>query len=265
MKLFLCGFGVAGESVLRRVVKRPDINEVAVFTHEAGVLGQSLMGAAGELGVWCTTGSVNQMGLWPFEPDVISSVYYRTIVKPHVIDAVGGRIFNAHSSLLPRHRGRSPVAWAIVEGDFTTGVTFHYIDEGIDTGKVILQVPIRVAPDETQASLFSKVDDATVEYWSTALTMVKWGLTGWEQTAGLTSNMSYHSAGPPYGGRIDPNWPEDQVERFIRAMTYPPLPYATVYGEEVRNLDEYRTVLQRHHRDAVSEQRAAHRSIHTAS
>src|SRR5260370_33187403 len=107
---------------------------------------------ASGVGIWGTKESINQVPL-PFAADIIASVYYRFIVKPHVIASVRGRIFNMHPSLLPRHRGCSSIPWALIEGDTVTGVTFHYIDEGIDTGKIILQAAVPSTSEDTQASL----------------------------------------------------------------------------------------------------------------
>src|SRR5260370_37371243 len=103
---------------------------------------------ASGVGIWGTKESINQVPL-PFAADIIASVYYRFIVKPHVIASVRGRIFNMHPSLLPRHRGCCSIPWAIIEGDPFTWVTFLYIDEGIDTGKIILQAAVSASPAGT--------------------------------------------------------------------------------------------------------------------
>ena len=165
--------------------------------------------------------------------DLVVSVGYLRIIRQPVIDAC--RVINCHYSLLPRHRGRSPVPWAIVDGDAMTGVTWHWVDKGIDTGRILVQAVCQIDADETQASLFDKLHALALDTWPAARTLAFDGVNGWQQRG----EANYHRAGPPYGGVIDPLWFDTRIERFIRAMTYPPLPYATYNGWQVRNMKEY--------------------------
>lgn len=65
--------------------------------------------------------------------------------------------FNLHASLLPDYRGAAPINWAIINGDTKTGVTTFFIDEAIDTGNIIAQVPMEIAPDETAGELHDRM------------------------------------------------------------------------------------------------------------
>lgn len=67
--------------------------------------------------------------------------------------------FNLHASLLPDYRGAAPIHWAIINGETKTGVTTFFIDDNIDTGAIILQEDIAIAPDETVGSLHDKLMD----------------------------------------------------------------------------------------------------------
>jgi methionyl-tRNA formyltransferase len=248
MKVFLCGQGPAAESVLRtHLTPANGVEQVVVFTHrDAGWIDQ--------LRAWrihYTFEPVNWLDLWPFEPDMIISIYYRTIITPAVIDRVGGRIFNAHVSLLPRHRGRSPVPWAIVEGDKHTGVTYHYIDAGIDTGPVILQAVCQVAENETQTSLFNKLNGLVIAYFPAALALALAGFGGVDQQG----EANYHHEGCPYAGEIDPAWPVAKIERFIRAMHYPPLKPARFNGQNIYTWEDYKLALNEKHRATQSNNR----------
>lgn len=60
---------------------------------------------------------------------------------------------NVHASLLPKYRGAAPIQWAIIEGESVTGVTTMQMDEGLDTGDMILKTEIPIAEDETGESL----------------------------------------------------------------------------------------------------------------
>jgi methionyl-tRNA formyltransferase len=239
MKVILCGYHSAGAQVLAHLLERHDISDLAVLTHEPpaevpDLRLPDLRALASRHRLWCSTESINRASL-PFAPDIIASVYYRSIIQAHVIRSVGGRIFNLHPSLLPRHRGCSSIPWAILEGDTVTGVTFHYIDEGIDTGKIILQAAVPISSAETQASLFGRCIERGVEFWPAAFELVKAGFPG----VPAEGPSSFHKRGAPYGGVIPEGWPVDRVERFIRAMIFPPYRLATFRGHEIGSLDDY--------------------------
>ena len=221
--------------MLRQAVAHPEIEDVYLVTHEPAAWMVDIRDTARELGIAWTTQSINSADL-PFAPDVISSVWYRNIIRPHIVDSVEGRIFNLHPSLLPRHRGCSSVPWAIIEGDTETGVTAHYIDSGVDTGRILYQERVPIADDETQLSLYDKCLRLAAVMWTDSLRLVGEGSPGVEQTG----HACHHPRGAPYEGKIDDSWDDGQVERFIRAMTFPPLPYATYRGQEVDSLEAYR-------------------------
>jgi methionyl-tRNA formyltransferase len=235
MKLVLAGLGSAGCEVLRQAVSHPEIEDVYLLTHEPAAWMVDIRDTARELGIAWTTESINSAEL-PFAPDVISSVWYRNIIGPHIIESVQRRIFNLHPSLLPRHRGSSSVPWAIIEGDTETGVTAHYIDSGVDTGRVLHQERVQIADRETQLSLYNKCERMAAMMWTESLRLVVEGSPGVEQKG----DGCHHRRGAPYDGKIYESWDEGQVERFIRAMTFPPLPYATYRGHEVESLEAYR-------------------------
>lgn len=211
MRIFLCGRGRAADTIVHML--REQQRPVAVFGDE----------------------DVNDTSLWPFPPDLVASIGYLHIIRQHVIGAARGRVINCHYALLPNHRGRSAVPWAIVDGDTVTGITYHRIDAGIDTGPILLQASCQIDSDDTQATLFDKLHDLAIAYWPTAMHLAWLGT----YTVPQVGQSQYHRAGPPHGGEIDPTWGDAYVERFIRAMTYPPKPYAQFRGREIRTFDEY--------------------------
>ena len=228
MRTFLCGKGGGCANVLRAMVGRYD--QIVVYSPDPG-----MQAAADEMGVSWTEESINQWHLWSCQPDLIVSVGCLEIMTPAVIEMVDGRVINCHYALLPNHRGRSSVPWAILDGDTATGVTWHWIDASIDTGRVLLQATCQIERDETQGSLFAKLDRLAGEYWPAAAWLALIKHPGVIQRG----RTQYHRAGPPHGGVIDPTWRDDYIERFIRAMTHPPLAYATFDGHEVRTFADY--------------------------
>jgi len=80
--------------------------------------------------------------------DVMVVVAYGQILPASLINAPRLGTLNVHASLLPRHRGPAPVEWAILSGDSETGVTIMQMDAGVDTGPILAQEHLPIAPDE---------------------------------------------------------------------------------------------------------------------
>ena len=93
-------------------------------------------------------------------PDVIVVVAYGHIFRRWLLELPPFGCVNVHFSLLPRHRGPAPVAWAIVLGDAETGVTTMRLDEGVDTGPVYLRERVAIGGDDTQETLGARLADA---------------------------------------------------------------------------------------------------------
>ena len=93
------------------------------------------------------------------KPDVICVVAYGKIVPKEILEIPQYGCINVHASLLPKYRGAAPIQWAVLNGDKTTGVTTMYMDEGIDTGDIILQEETQIGEDETTGELWNRLAD----------------------------------------------------------------------------------------------------------
>ncbi len=230
--LVLCGYHWIGCKAVE--VFRAAGASVYVYTHPAGESVPCVASYCRKVGVNFTFERISASNL-PFTPDVIISIYYRFLIKPDVIARVRGRIFNLHPSLLPKYRGCSSLTWAMVQKQATAGYTYHYIDAGCDTGNIILQRPVKIEAFDTQQTLYYRVMFQAVEDLLPAVDLVLQGVPGVAQSGGAT----HFKRGAPHNGVIDPAWSEEDVELFIRAMTFPPYPYATFLGSPVRTFEEY--------------------------
>ncbi len=236
LKIILCGYHWTGCEALRQLLQAN--HEVFVFTHENPSHIPSLINFCKKTGTPFSLGSISKETL-PFVPDCIASIYYRYIIKQKVIDACLGRIMNLHPSLLPRYRGCSSLTWAMIHQEVEAGFTYHYIDAGCDTGKILLQRRIEIMPFDTQGTLYQRVAMKAMESFSTALELVVSGAPGYYQGEEAT----YFPRGCPFNGTIDPSWPEARIETFIRSMIHPPYPPANFRGSEIHTIDDYRRVL----------------------
>jgi methionyl-tRNA formyltransferase len=98
------------------------------------------------------------------EPELSFVVGWSQLVHDPFIALAREGVFGMHPTLLPRHRGRAPIPWAILSGLARTGVTlFEIIDSTPDSGAIVGQVTIEIGPDETATTLFARLAEAHVE------------------------------------------------------------------------------------------------------
>jgi methionyl-tRNA formyltransferase len=93
-------------------------------------------------------------------PDAIIVVGYGRIIPPWMLDLPPLGNINLHASLLPKYRGAAPIQWAIANGETVTGNTTMRIDAGLDTGDILLQQEIEIAPEDTSESLAPRLASA---------------------------------------------------------------------------------------------------------
>lgn len=96
-------------------------------------------------------------GLLSYQPDLIVVTAYGRILPPSLLELAPMGCINVHGSLLPLHRGAAPIQWSVIKGDKEVGVTIIRMDEGMDTGDILLKASIPSAPDETAGTLFDKL------------------------------------------------------------------------------------------------------------
>jgi methionyl-tRNA formyltransferase len=94
------------------------------------------------------------------QPDAIVVVAYGRIIPPWMLALPRLGCINLHGSLLPKYRGAAPIQWAVAMGDAFTGNTTMLLEEGLDTGPILLQQTIEIAPQQTAADLFDILSQA---------------------------------------------------------------------------------------------------------
>jgi methionyl-tRNA formyltransferase len=233
MNVVLCGYNWTGCKALNILLELG--HNVFVYTHKASKGVPDLAFLCEKKNVPYSTEPITESNL-PFQPDIIASIYYRNIIKKSVIDRVHGKIFNLHPSLLPKYRGCSSVTWALINGEKEYGYTYHYLREGIDTGNVLLQKRLIIEDWDTQLNLYERVMNESMKDFEKVLTLVEKGYNGIEQNH---EEAIYYKRGCPFEGKIDSNWDDEMIDRFIRAMYFPPYPSAKINGIEVNSFQEY--------------------------
>ncbi len=93
-------------------------------------------------------------------PDAIVVVAYGRIVPPWILALPRLGCINLHASLLPKYRGAAPIQWAVAMGETVTGNTTMLLEEGLDTGPILLQQTMEIGPEQTAAELFDALAEA---------------------------------------------------------------------------------------------------------
>lgn len=91
------------------------------------------------------------------KPDLICVVAYGKILPKEILEIPKYGCINVHGSLLPKYRGAAPIQWAVLNGDKTTGITTMFMDEGMDTGDILLKEEIEIFENETTGELWERL------------------------------------------------------------------------------------------------------------
>ncbi len=154
--------------------------------------------------------------LTSLKPELIVVMAYGQILRKEVIDLPELAIINLHASLLPRHRGASPIQAAIRDGDLETGVTVMHVDVGLDSGDMILAERCPVVPGETGGSLHDKLADVAAIALRRALPLLASGEA--PRVPQDDENATYLGKLSRDDGDLDWNKPAVELERLIRAF-----------------------------------------------
>jgi methionyl-tRNA formyltransferase len=150
------------------------------------------------------------------EPDVIVVMAYGQILPGTILAIPRIASLNLHASLLPRHRGAAPIQAAITDGDTETGITVMYMDEGLDTGDILLESRIPIANKETGGSLHDRLAEIAPAALATALSQLQSGTA--PRTRQNNAEATYAQKLERENGEIDWSEPVQTIERKIRAF-----------------------------------------------
>lgn len=164
------------------------------------------------------------------KPDIIVVVAFGHILPKNILELPNLATINIHASLLPKYRGPAPIHWAIIKGEKETGVTTMLMDEGMDTGNILLSSKIKISPDETAGSLHERLADLGADLLIKTLNSI--------ETNGLDSIPQEHNQATyapllkKEDGQLDWKMPAADLDPFIRGMT--PWPGAFTFHKNKR-------------------------------
>ena len=240
MRIVLFGQAAFGKDVFD-ALREAGEEIVGVSTPRPGERGDSLHDAATEAGIPVVITRdlrkeepFQQYSGW--EPELLVFAFVTDIVRKNVLDVPKHGTIQYHPSLLPKHRGISSMAWPVIAGETQTGITVFWVDEGIDTGPILLQREAEIRPQDTVGSLyFERLYPMGVQALTDAVRMVR------EASApSIEQDHSQATYEPPLGpehAAVDFSRPGRIVYNHIRGCDPQPGSRALLKSEALRLFD----------------------------
>ena len=170
------------------------------------------------------------------KPDLQIVVAFRML--PQVVWALPPLgTFNLHAALLPQYRGAAPINWAIINGDTETGITTFFLDEQIDTGRIILQERIPIAPDDCAEDVHDKLMIQGAELVIKTVRLIESGQATATDQSQFMTDEPLRPAPKIFKDTCQIKWQEhtlDSAYNFIRGLSPYPAAWTTLEGKSVK-------------------------------
>lgn len=164
------------------------------------------------------------------EPELIAVVAYGKILPKYVLEYPKYGCINMHASLLPKLRGAAPIQWAVINGDKKTGATTMLMDEGLDTGDMLLSREIEIGEYETSEELFQRMAKLGSGLLVETIENIK-------SIKPIPQNHKEHTYAPMISkemGHIDWSKPTSEISKHICGMNSWPMAYSIYEGEVMK-------------------------------
>ncbi|MFV0503912.1 MAG: methionyl-tRNA formyltransferase [Lachnospirales bacterium] len=162
-------------------------------------------------------------------PDLIVVVAYGQILSKEILDIPKYGCINVHGSLLPKYRGAAPVHRAVINGDTITGATIMYMDEGLDTGDMILKKEVEILLNNTSGDVYTQVAKAGADALGQVLINIKNNtVTREKQNDDLST---YARLLTKDEGNIDWDESSEDIRNKVRGLNPWPTSYSYLNGE----------------------------------
>lgn len=170
--------------------------------------------------------------LQKYEADVIVVAAFGQILPKEILDMPRFCCVNVHASLLPKYRGASPIQWAVINGEEVTGVTTMRMDEGLDTGDMILKEEVTLDKEETGGSLFERLARTGAELCVKTIEAIEQGNAVY--TPQNHEEATYTTMIKKQLGKIDWTKSAAELERLIRGLNPWPSAYTFLDGKMLK-------------------------------
>lgn len=166
------------------------------------------------------------------EPDAIVVAAYGQILPREILALPRFGCINIHASLLPAYRGAAPINWAIIRGERETGITIMQMDEGMDTGAILLQERIPIDPDDTAGTLGEKLSVLGANMIATALPLIERG-----GLPPVPQRHEFATSAPllkKEDSRIEWTRPAEEIHNHVRGLSPRPGAHAFLDGKLIK-------------------------------
>ena len=158
-----------------------------------------------------------------YNADIVVVIAFGQILPKEILEMTPYGCVNVHASLLPSYRGAAPIQWAVINGEKVSGVTTMQMNEGLDTGDMLLKVEIPLDEKETGGSLHDKLAEAGARLCVETLDALKAGTVTPEKQG--DSPTAYAKMLDKHMGKIDWKMSAKEIERLIRGLNPWPSAY----------------------------------------
>ena len=244
MRIVFCGTGEIGLPAFKALLHESTYDVVGVVTQPDKPAGRDMKQRASAIKTHSlerglavfqparirSPEAVAMLRAW--RPDVMVVVAYGQILSREVLDVPHIGCLNLHASLLPRHRGASPIQSAMLAGEKETGITVMWMNEGLDTGDILLAEPLSISPTETAGELHDRLADLAAPCLLNALKMIA---SGTAPKIPQRDDLATHCAKLcKTDGFLDWREPSTSLALRVRAMSPWPGAFATIGGRVLK-------------------------------
>lgn len=256
MRIIFIGTGEIGLPTLQALTKMPEHHVLAVVTQPDRPVGRQLKLAASpikdaafklhlkifqpeKIGSATSVAQLNYL-----KPDLIVVAAYGQILTKEILNLPKYGCLNLHASLLPKYRGASPIHAAIAGNERQSGMTIMWMDEGLDTGDILLQETTTIRRHDTAETLHDRLAKIGVTALQKAIPLVETGnaprIKQDKTKATLTKKLKKED------GHINWDRPQIELDAHIRAMTPWPSAYSWIPGQaDQKMLKIFTTIVSR--------------------
>lgn len=165
-------------------------------------------------------------------PELAVVVAFGQILSKELLDIPQKGNINVHGSLLPKYRGAAPIQWSVINGDEVTGVTTMFMDEGMDTGDMLLKEVVEIGKEETAGELFDRLSVLGAEVLSKTIDKLQDGtLVREKQNHEEATHVSMINKEL---GKLDFNKSSKEIDSLIRGVNPWPGAYFEINGKKIK-------------------------------
>lgn len=166
------------------------------------------------------------------DADIIVVAAFGQILPKEILEMPRYGCVNVHASLLPKYRGAAPIQWAVINGEQVTGVTIMQMDEGLDTGDMLLKEEVALHKDETGGSLFGRLAQTGAALCVEALELIARGAI--QPVPQNQEEATYTKMIKKQMGEVDWGKPARELERLVRGLNPWPSAYTYLDGRTLK-------------------------------